>query len=285
MSIVNNSISNNINLNKIINFKTNHYNEALLDILNGVKNWQLWTSIAISEVKRRYRRTVIGPFWTTLSLALYIFSMGIVFSYLWKTNIKDFLPYFTSGIICWTLLSTIITEGCSVFIVSESLLKQISLPYSTFPCLVVARNIFVLLHHAVLYALIAIIMGVTIKYNILLLIPGLLLIAISGICVSTILGIICSRYRDVLPVINIFLQILMFMTPIFWRPEQMLGIRFKLLVGFNPLYHYINIIRAPLLGQSTQLISWGIAFAWTLLLVIIGFYMFSKYRRRLVFWI
>lgn len=275
------NVTNLLNFNsKILEFK-----EAFADILNGVKHWPLWTSMAMTELKRRYRKTLIGPFWTTLSLALYILSMGVVFTYLWKTDVKSFLPYFASGVICWTLVSTIITEGCSVFISAEGLLKQIPLPYSIFPFLVVARNILVLLHHFILYMAIILIMRVPINFSILLIIPGLLLVAISGFCVTTILGIICTRYRDILPIVNIFLQILMFMTPIFWKPDQMLGLRFKLFVGYNPLYHYINIIRAPLLGESHQLISWFVVFGWTMLLACIAFYFFSKYRRRIIFWV
>lgn len=265
--------------------KYQKFTEAWEDIFKGTKNYPLWSSMAIKEIKRRYRRTLLGPFWTTLSLSLYITATGILFSFLWKTDLKNFLPYFSSGYICWVLFSTIITESCYAFIAADNLLKQINIPYSTFAWLVVFRNILILGHHIIFYTLIIIIMKVPINLNIILFIPGIILIAIAGFAIALIMGLTCARYRDILPVINIFLQISMFITPILWNPSQMTGIRSMIFVNLNPLHHYINIVRAPLLGDSPNLINWIITLIITFILTTIAFWIFANHKRKLIFWI
>lgn len=259
--------------------------QAWRDIFQGTKNWRLWTSMANAELRRRYRRTLLGPFWTTLSLAVYIGSMGIVFSYLWKIDLKNFLPYFSSGFICWVLCSTIITESCSVFVTADSLIKQIPLPYSTFAWLVVCRNLLILAHHAIFYLLIIMIMKVPINLNVIFFVPGIFLVSITGFWMSLMMGLICTRYRDLLQIVNTFLQIVMFVTPIFWAPTQMGGLRSTLFVNCNPVYHYINVIRAPLLGNAPTFINWVVVLSITLILAVIAFWFFAKHQRKLVFWI
>lgn len=265
--------------------KRSVFKDAVEDIIQGTKNWRLWVSMATAELRRRYRRTLLGPFWTTLSLAVYIGSMGVVFSYLWKTDISTFLPYFSSGFICWALCSTIITESCSVFVSADSLLRQIPLAYSTFAWLVVFRNILILGHHIIFYALIIIVMKVPVNLNFIFFIPGILFISITGFWMSLIMGLICTRYRDLLQIVGTFLQITMFVTPIFWVPTQMGGLRSTLFVNCNPVYHYINIIRAPLLGTAPTLINWIFVLSITLILAGISFWFFAKHQRKLIFWI
>lgn len=266
-------------------FKKAEVFEAMKDIFIGTKNYHLSINMAMAEIRRRYKRTLLGPFWATLNLALYIGAMGFLFSYLWKMDVKTFLPYFSSGYICWGLLSNVIIDSCSTFIAADNLLKQIPLAYSTFSWLVVFRNILLFAHHAIFYVLIIIIMKVPINCNFMFFIPGLFLVAITSFLVSIVLGLVCARYRDLIQVVTSLLQILMFVTPIFWLPNQMGGVRFTFFVKLNPLYHYINIIRAPLLGNPLEVINWVITLSITTILAIIALYLFALYKRKLIFWL
>jgi lipopolysaccharide transport system permease protein len=258
---------------------------ALNDIISGLKQWHICQYMAIADIKRRYRRTIIGPFWTTLSLAIFIGSMSLLFSQLWKTDIATFLPFFSSGFICWVFISSIITESSTAFIVVESLLKQVCLPFSIFAWLVVLRNLLVLAHHSIVYFFIVLIFSVPINLNLLLTIPALLLLCLTGFWVSIFMGTVCARYRDLQQVINSLLQISMFVTPIFWPTSQLAGNKALQFLNFNPLYHYISIVRLPLLGQAPSLINWLVVISITVIGALLTFFFFARQRRKLIFWL
>lgn len=260
--------------------------EALHDYFQGLMNWRLWVYMAFADIRRRYRRTLIGPFWTSLSLGIFIISMGFLFSTLWKMDIKTFLPYFGSGFVCWTFISTIIIDSCNTFTNAEGLLKQVPLPFGCFAWLTVARNFLIFLHQVIIYIGIALIFHISVTWYTLLVIPGFLLIFITASWLSILLGMLCARYRDMFQVINSLLQISMFVTPIFW-PENQLGhgIKSYVLINGNPLYHYVSVIRQPLLGIAPSSISWICVITISFIGWILTMQVLSKKYRELVFWL
>lgn len=263
---------------------TPSYSAALNDVAAGLSNWRMWGRLGWQETKRRYRRTIIGPFWTTLSLSILIFTMGIVWAKLWKQDPKSYLPFLTSGMLAWGMVATIITEGCSVFTAAEGLIKSLKFSYTLLTCTVVWRNLIVLLHHLLIYVGVMLYAGVPVTPNTLLVLPGLLLVSINGIWVCTLLGMMCSRFRDIQQIVGSVLQISMFVTPIFWSPKQ-LGDRFTMIVDLNPLYHYVDIVRSPLMGNAPSLLSWEMVAAGTVTGWAVTLFCYSRFRRRLPYWI
>src|SRR3974390_103473 len=104
---------------------TPHYGEAIADFVEGIRLVDLWGRMGWADTKRRYRRTVIGPFWASFSLAIFVGMMGVVWATIFKIDPKEYLPYLTSGMLVWLLLSSFITEGCQVFVASDILIKQL----------------------------------------------------------------------------------------------------------------------------------------------------------------
>lgn len=259
---------------------------ACVDYWQGLLSWRMWSYMAFADIRRRYRRTVIGPFWTTLNLAIFIISMGFLFSSLWKTNIEEFLPYFSSGFICWTLTATIITESCATFTSVEGLLKQIALPYASFSWLVLARNLLVFLHQIVIYICIAFIFHISVTAYTFLIIPALFLFFLTASWLAMLLGLLCARFRDVQQVVGSLLQISMFVTPIFWPVSQLGGgTRAYLLVNANPLYHYVSVIRQPLLGIAPSFMNWLVVGGITILGWALTMLVMSQKHRQLIFWL
>jgi len=230
---------------------------GLKDYLQGFKKWDVLLYLAYADVRRRYRRTVIGPFWTTLSLAIFVTSMGTLFSFLWHTDIKTFLPFFASGFVVWTFFSTMITESCTTFIASEGYMKQVSLPYSFYAYQMICRNFMVFLHQFVVYLVIAVIFHIPVTRYTLLAVPGLLLLIMNCSWIAISLGLLCTRYRDVQQIVISLLQISMFVTPLFW-PESQLGKSpiAAICINLNPLYHIVSVVRYPLLGRPASTFSW-----------------------------
>lgn len=263
---------------------TPQYSVVLDDFLDGVMNWRMWGYLGSQEIRRRYRRTTIGPFWTTLSLGIFIFTLGVLWAQLWKQDPKTYLPFLCSGMVVWTLIGAIITEGCSVFISAEGLIKQLRFPYTLLSCSVVWRNMLAFFHNLLIFLAVMIYARVPITWATLLAVPALILIFVNGIWAVTLLGLFCSRFRDIQQVIGSALQVLMFVTPIFWAPNQ-LGERFLAFVDYNVLYHFVDILRSPLLGRPPGHLSWVVAVVVTVVGWSATLYLFSRFRRRVPYWL
>src|ERR1700746_2788893 len=100
------------------------------DLLRGLSKRELWGRLGWLDVKRRYRRTTIGPFWTSITLAIYVGTVGTVGAAIWHQNIYDYLPFLVSGMVVWTLISSIIIEACSMLVTGQALFRNIRFDYS-----------------------------------------------------------------------------------------------------------------------------------------------------------
>jgi homopolymeric O-antigen transport system permease protein len=261
------------------------YDVALADFAEGMTAWRMWGRLGWQEIKRRYRRTVIGPFWTSLSLGIFIFVLGFVWAALWGQDPKTYLPFLCAGMLPWALVQSIINEGCTVFIGGESLIKQLRLPYSVLCCSIVWRNTIVFLHNLVIFVFVVVYAHVSVNSRTLLLVPGLALICLNGVWIATLFGLSCTRYRDIQQVVASLLQVLLFVTPIFFAPEQLgrgLGKRF---VDFNVLYHYVDLVRAPLLGRPPTMWTWTVALSTTVIGWTVTLWIYSRFRRRIPYWL
>jgi ABC-type polysaccharide/polyol phosphate export permease len=263
---------------------TPQYEIACRDVLGGVAEWRKWGRLGWQEIKRRYRRTTFGPFWTSMSLGLFIVTLGFVWANLWKQDPKQYLPFLTSGMLAWTLVSTLIIEGCSVFTAGESIVKSLRFNYTILTCAAIWRNLIVFCHHFAIFVLVALFTNVDVNLKSLLVIPGLALVAVNGVWFATLLGSVCARYRDIHQVVSSILQVAMFVTPVFWSPSQLDG-RLQRFVDFNLLYHFVEVVREPMLGKAPSLWSYGMVVGsavvgWTLMI-----YVFSRFRRRIPYWL
>jgi ABC-type polysaccharide/polyol phosphate export permease len=258
---------------------------AASDLWHGLQRTELWGRLGWRDVRRRYQRTTIGPFWSSITLGVYVLTVGTVGAGIWHQNLHDYLPFLVSGMIVWTLVSTIITESCGVFIVGQSLFRNIRFEYSILAYALIWRNFLVLLHNFVVYFLIVLVLKPSLlSPTALLAVPGLALVFLNGVWVSLLLGIVCLRFRDVQPLISSALQIAMLITPLFWPDDMLMGVKRFIFVELNPLYHVLNVVRAPLVGRVPDPVSYGV----TIIMIVAGgwstFEMFKRFRKRIAYW-
>ena len=266
---------------------TPQYWEAFTDLFEGIRLVDLWARIGWADVKRRYRRTVFGPFWSSFSLAVFVCTMGLVFATLWKIDPKEYLPYLASGMMTWVLLTSFLTEGCTVFIAAEGLIKQQRINHTMLLCAMVWRNLITFAHNLAVYIPIYIYGGLPLTANVLLVVPGIFFLCLNGLWIALVLGMLCARYRDIQQVVATLIQISMFVTPIFWSPAQLAEhsrVQF-LFVDYNMLYHYVEIVRSPLLGQLPSANSWLMVVLATILGWALAIFLFSRFRRRIAYWL
>jgi ABC-type polysaccharide/polyol phosphate export permease len=253
------------------------------DIWVAMRNVHVWAALGWHDIRQRYRRSVIGPFWFTLSTFIMIGVLGLLYSELLNQDIVTYLPYLGIGLVLWQYLSTSIVEGANGFIGAGYLIKQIRMPVTTHICRIVWRNFCILLHSLPVVVLFSLALGNRPGMSFILVVPGLLLLLLCGVWMGIVLGIICLRFRDALPIITNILQVAFFFTPIMWSPSLLKDRAW--IAHYNPLYHLIELVRAPMTGEPIEAVSW----LWATGLVVVGFAiaqsMMKKTRHKLSYWL
>ena len=179
---------------------------------------------------------------------------------------------------------SVVNEGCTAFTVNESFLKQLAAPKSSFILRLIWRNLLMFAHNIVIYIPVVLIFSVPVKLSMLWAIPGLALICITSYWVGLFCGMICARFRDIPPLVNSLLQVAMFVSPIMWKKEGM-GKSVEIIAAVNPLYYYLELVRAPLLGQPVDHRIWLVALSMTAVGFFLTMVCFMRYRARITYWI
>ena len=258
---------------------------AAQDVQEGFMLWRLSWALGMSDIRLRYRGSVLGPFWLTLSTAVMIGAIGFLYADLFHTDIHSYLPYLATSIILWNYLSTLVSDGCACFSQSEPLIKGTRMPFTVHALRSVFRNTIILAHNVVVIVAVFVVMRVHVSLYALLAAPGLLLWLIDGLAISLLLGAFCARFRDVPQIVASILQIAFFITPIMWnasileaRPSG------RLLIALNPFFYTLEVVRAPLLGTP---LTFGIAAKAVIVtagLVGVSTIAFARTRGRIAYW-
>ena len=253
------------------------------DLIAGFKAWRLWTMLGWNDIVQRYRRSALGPFWITLSMAIFIVLLGVIYSRIFKTDIATFLPYIAMGIITWGFISGTTIESCAAFVDSGAIIKQIRLPFTLYVLKVVWRNLIILFHTIILIVPIGLIFQLKVSLVDLLVVPGLVLMFANQIWIGIVVAILSTRFRDVAQLIATAIQIAMFATPIMWPVNSLGGAR--IIADVNPLYHLIEIVRAPLLGEAPSLLSWLVMIGLCAAGYLLAIALLWRTSRRIVYWL
>jgi ABC-type polysaccharide/polyol phosphate export permease len=253
------------------------------DLSAGLKVWRLWMMLGWNDILQRYRRSVLGPFWITLSMALYVILLGVVYSRIFKMEIALYLPYIAIGLITWGFISGTTIECCSAFVDSSGIIKQIRLPFTVYVLRVIWRSLIIFLHTIVLIIPIGLIFGLKLSWADILVVPGLFLLFANQMWVGIVVAVLSARYRDVVQLIATAIQIAMFATPIMW-PISSLG-NAQIIAQINPLYHLIDIVRSPLLGNAPRLLSWLVVVGLCAVGYLIAILLLWRGNRRIVYWL
>lgn len=264
--------------------KNNQYKNAVEDIVRGARSNSLWIVFAWNDIKVRYIRSLLGPFWITISTALMVGLMGPLYGVLFGLPAVEFVVYLSVSFVIWTFISTTITEASQIFIVSDAYIKQIALPFSFYIYRLIARNGIIFFHNSVLLFFAFMFAQNKDGYALLLLPIGIVLVVGNLLWIVTLLAILGARYRDVNQLVINMVQISFFLSPIMWKAD-MLPKSKQFLLLFNPLYHLVEIIRAPILGNFANVYSYIFMSTFMVLGMWLTFYIFSSYRNRIAYWI
>ncbi len=254
---------------------------------SGIQQRQLWAHLGWQDIKQRYRRSVLGPLWITVGMAVTAAGLGFLYSTIFGQDPGEYVPYMTVGFIVWYFISGCLSSGTEVFIKNEGLIKQLPAPIMVHVLRTVWREFLLFLHNLVVYLGILVIFQPDVTWKIISVLPAFVLLLLNGVWIVLLLGVTSTRFRDIPPVVTSLMQLLFFMSPIVWPIEileQNAGPR-AWLAQLNPIYHYVDIVRAPLLGEDQSMHHWWLVLAftaggWALALLIL-----RNYRSRVSYWV
>lgn len=258
---------------------------ALRESVASLRDFDRWATLAWIDTTLRYRRTVLGPWWVTLSTGVMIGSVGVVWGAIFNMNLATYMPYFASGIILWTLISGSLIEGCNVFTQAASLIKSVPVPLMTHVYRMLARQMIILAHNVLLIALLWLIFEWPLGWSVLLAVPGLIIVTTALIGGVLAFGILCTRFRDVPQVVSAILQLLFLLTPIMWTADSVRGKAVSILLDINPFYYLLEIVREPLLGRTPEGYMWVVAGGFAIASFLIGHTLYGRFRHRVAYWL
>ena len=256
---------------------------AVSDLTRGLRYRELWGMMGWQDIRQRYRRSVLGPFWLTLNMGLMVLGLGILYAGLFGQPVDTYLPFLTLGFIVWALLSGVLIEGTTVFIGADNVIRQISVPHSVFIYRMLWRNVIILGHNIWIYVAVAIVFGVWPGAAGLWALPAIAIICINGVWVGLLLGAASARFRDIPQFVSNLIPVFFLLTPVLWRPEQVPNR--AAFVLFNPFYHFVEIVRMPLLGTPPPLLSWLVVIGITIAGWAATLAFFTRYRGRIAYWL
>jgi len=234
----------------------------------------------------RYRRTSLGPLWILVGPSLFIFFIGLLFAEIGTAQPEVFIPHLAVGLITWTMIGGVIVASATVFKRSRPQILQGTLSLERIVAVEVTTTLLSFMHQLPIVLIIFLIYGIGLNWIALESFLGLGLLVANGVWVSYVFGILGTRYRDLVEIFNALMRLAFLATPIIWMPgEGMRGGVMAAALIYNPFYHFVEVIRAPLLGQSPALLSWEVVFGFTAAGFLAAWFLKKRYARLVPFWL
>ena len=256
---------------------------ALQDLTQAVRQWRLGVALGWLDIKLRYRGSVIGPFWLTLSTAVMVIAMGVLYAELFHMELHDYMPFLALSLVLWNALSGMVGDACICFTSAEGTIRAVRMPFAIYAVRTVLRNALVLGHNIVVivgvFAFFDVWPGTIATQSIL----GLAFWVVDSLAICLLLGTFCARFRDIGPIVSSVMQIAFFVTPIIWRKDT-LGAGAAWLI-LNPFYCLLSVVREPLLNQHPGIYTWIALCIWSVALCAGAWMLFARARSRLAFWV
>jgi len=253
------------------------------DLKQSVVAYRLWTLLGWLEIRQRYARSRVGPFWLTISMGVMIASIGIVYGTLFGQKMSDYLPFLSISLVMWTMFAQTVQEGSLAYINGGTYIRQAATPKLIYIFQVVWRNLVILAHNFIIVIVLLFVFGVKNWEALPVFVPALLLYLLNALWIAMIAGLLSARFRDLPQIISALIQIAFYVTPIIYRPNALT--RFSFIVACNPLAYLIELVRAPLTGQFPSLLTWAVSIGmaivgWAVALVTTG-----RYLKRIPYWV
>ena len=231
------------------------------------------------EIRGKYKGSFLGVLWSFLNPLLMVLVYAIVFPYLMRVQQEHYLIYLITGIIPWIFFTTVVTSGCNCVWINGGIIKKVYFPRAILPISVVCAGLVNFLISCIVILLFVLFGGVGISFNILWVFPIAIIQSLFSLGLLFVLSAINVYVRDIEYIVQFFVNLLFYATPIIYNME-MLPERFKNILMFNPMLHFINAYRDIFYYKtSPSFISLVLIFGISIIMLVIGYSVFKKLEK------
>jgi lipopolysaccharide transport system permease protein len=253
------------------------------ELLGGALHWRVWHLLGVNDLRQRYARSRFGQLWLTVSNTSMIGAMATLWGILWNQPLPEILPFFGVGIIIWNFMSQVLNECTTILVEHARYYRNQRMNFSVSIYSVIYKNTMILAHNLIIIVVLILAFGVPVNWYLLQIAPAFVLTWITMAWLGYIVAMACVRYRDMIQLITNWLLVFFLLSPVMWRPN-FLPSRYHFLIDYNPLAHFLDLLRSPFLGQPVPIYTWII----TIVIALGGGFLslpaIGRYRRRLIFW-
>lgn len=239
---------------------------------------QIILQLAVDDAVSASERTFLGLFWEPLSYCVVLVVLGPLYARIMGIPLWDYMVYFASGWFAWKLLSGFVTHGCTTFWRHRRLINDVNLPMWFYPFSQSITQFMLGLLVLPVLALLLVWKGDIDVLSMVMLVPALFVLLATGFALAVILGYLSVVIRDTHLIVDNAMRILFFVTPVIWQVESLATAGLDaprvraLYVDLNPVYHYLEVVRSPLMGQDAAMMNWLVVLGLTLLLSLVAAY-------------
>ena len=247
-----------------------------------VRTIQIAAALAWSDMRHRYVRSLLGPFWMSFQMAIMVAVLGSVIGHLSNDSAVARLPMLALSLTAWTFLNGVVLDATTALQNSASLIKDRALPPLIFLLQCTFRQALFALHNACVPLVLWLVLTPADPSGALAAVPGLALFVLCTLGLSLVLGALATRFRDIKPIVESSLTLAFLSSPIIWTPEMIN--RGSTVLRLNPLTHLFAIWREPLATGHVAMGSVIYALVCLAILVVASAVAVSHLRKA-AFWI
>jgi lipopolysaccharide transport system permease protein len=207
-----------------------------------------WIHLSLADLRSRWRRSFFGILWTIMQPLGMTLLLAFVFGKIFSTPITEYAPYVLSGMVIWEFAMACVIGGALAFVQADAYIKQYNHPLAIYSLRTVLTNLAVLMLASlglVVWVLVAIPDRFGWPWLAALTVFPILALALWPL--STLLAYVAARFRDLPHALGLVMQAMWFVSPIYFEAKVFRGGGLDMLVDLNPIYHLLQIVRAPLL--------------------------------------
>lgn len=262
------------------NFEKKSFSLKKENLSTYIKNFKkflpLLKELVARDIKIKYRKSVLGVFWTLLNPLCMMIVLSVVFSNLFKFDIEYFPVYLLSGQLIFNFYSESTTNAMSAIISNSSLIKKIYIPKYLFVLSRIISSTINLMASFTALVLVMLAMRVELHYTVLLVVIPLFFIVVFSMGVGMLLSAITVKFRDIMHLYSVFVTALLYLTPVIY-PMSILPDWLRTIVCMNPISNILIMFRDVMMyNMLPSMFSITIASGECLIMLLIGIIVFYK---------
>jgi lipopolysaccharide transport system permease protein len=246
-----------------------------------------WTHLSLADLRSRWRRSFFGMMWSIIQPLGMTLLLSLVFSRIFKTDIKVYAPYILSGMVTWEFVTTTAIGGSLAFVQADAYIKQCNHPLAIYTLRNTLTNLIVFgMASLTLIGWVLVVMPQNFGWTWLAALTIFPIAAMIAWPLATLLAYIGARFRDVPHALGLVFQALWFVSPVYFEAKTFRGGNLHALVDYNPIYHVLEIVRAPLLhGQWPTAENYMYSIGSAVFLSIVACLVGRSFERQVIFYL